>query len=478
MKKLILLVIFLITSFNFTYSQLKYVQAFPNLEFDAPVDIRHPGDETNRLFVLEQPGRIMVFENNSLVNNADVFLDLTDVVLYGGEQGLLGLAFHPDYEENGYFYVDYTTSNPRRTVIARFSVSDSDPNRANRDSELILMEVEQPYTNHNGGQVAFGPDGFLYISFGDGGSGGDPLNSGQDRTTLLGNILRIDVDNPTNGKNYGIPNDNPFVENNNGWREEIYAYGLRNVWRFSFDPETNKLWAADVGQNAYEEIDIIEKGKNYGWNIMEGFHCFNPSSGCDQTGLELPVWEYAHDDPNGGQSITGGFVYRGSNANELYGGYVYGDFVSQRIWVYFPGENPTNMLIFNSTGHPISTFGVDQNNELYFGSFSTGRIYKFKGTPTSVDEEGELKINYNLHPNFPNPFNPETIISFSLANTEKAKVEIFNTLGEKVDEVFNEMAKAGLNRIQWNGESYASGIYYFKLTSENFSDTKKMVLMR
>lgn len=473
--KYFLAVFFCIASVSL--AQLDYVQAFPNLEFDAPVDIQNAGDGSNRLFVIEQEGRIKVFQNDSLTNSATTFLDVADQVLYGGEQGLLGLAFHPNYEENGYFYVDYTTSDSRRTVISRFSVSQDDPNKADPESGIVLLEVDQPYSNHNGGQIKFGPDGYLYVSFGDGGSGGDPEGNGQNKSTLLGSIIRIDVDNPDQGINYGIPDDNPFVGNNNLWRKEIYAYGLRNVWRFSFDSETGKLWAADVGQDEYEEIDIIESGKNYGWNIMEGLHCYN-SSECDQTGLELPIWEYSHDAPDGGYSITGGFIYRGSNARELYGYYIYADFVSGRIWAFAPLGNPTNMLIFNNTGLSISTFGVDENNELYFASFSNGKIYKFDGQPTDVDENGELKINYQLNQNYPNPFNPDTIISFTLAESEKVKIEIYNNLGEKVDEIFNEEANAGIHRVKWSARNFSSGVYYFKLISDNFSSTKKMVLMK
>lgn len=478
MRRLAYFFIFFFSMSSILFAQLDYVQAFPNLEFSAPVDIQNAGDNSNRLFVVEQEGRIKVFQNDSLVNSTETFLDIADQVLYGGEQGLLGLAFHPNYTENGYLYVDYTTDNPRRTVISRFSVSQNDPNSADPGSELVLLEVEQPFSNHNGGQLSFGPDGYLYVSFGDGGSGGDPQGNGQNRSTLLGSIIRIDVDNLDPEMNYGIPDDNPFVGNNNGWREEIYAYGLRNVWRFSFDPETDKLWAADVGQNAYEEIDIIESGKNYGWNIMEGLHCYNPSSGCDETGLELPIWEYSHDDPNGGQSITGGFVYRGSNANELYGSYVYGDFVTGRIWTFVPLGNPTNMLIFNETGLAISTFGVDENNELYFASFTNGRIYKFDGQPTSVGEDGQLKINYNLNQNYPNPFNPDTVISFTLPQSEKVKVTIFNNLGEQVEVIYNDVANAGLNKIMWNASNLTSGVYLCKLTTNNFESTKKMVLMK
>ncbi len=463
---------------SISFAQLEYVQAFPNLEFDAPVDIQNAGDNTDRLFVVEQEGRIRVFQNDSLVNSTDIFLDIADQVLYGGEQGLLGLAFHPGYESNGYFYIDYTRSNPRRTVISRFTVSQNNPNAADPNSELVLLEVEQPFSNHNGGQISFGPDGFLYISFGDGGSGGDPENNGQNKTTLLGSIVRIDVDNPENGMNYGIPDDNPFVGNTNGWDEEIYAYGLRNVWRFSFDSETGNLWAADVGQDKYEEINIIESGKNYGWRIMEGLHCYNPSTNCDQNGLELPIWEYSHNSTDGGYSITGGYVYRGSKATELYGYYVYGDFVSGRIWVFAFLGNPANMLLFNNTGLAISTFGVDENNELYFASFTNGKIYKFLGQITDVHEDGKINFDYQLHQNYPNPFNPDTIISFSLSNSEVVKVEIFDNLGQKVAEIFNGKAKIGLNKIKWSAKDIPSGVYYFKLTSESFSDTKKMVLMK
>jgi hypothetical protein len=211
MRRLIYVSAIFFTLTLISFAQLDCVQAFPNLEFEAPVDIQNAGDGSNRLFVLEQEGRIKVFQNDSLVNTTETFLDIADQVLYGGEQGLLGLAFHPNYEENGYFYIDYTTTNPRRTVISRFSVSKNNPNQADPESELILLEVEQPYSNHNGGQITFGPDGYLYISFGDGGSAGDPENNGQDRTTLLGSIIRIDVDNPQNGMNYGIPGDTVCV---------------------------------------------------------------------------------------------------------------------------------------------------------------------------------------------------------------------------------------------------------------------------
>jgi glucose/arabinose dehydrogenase len=378
MKTLTVLTLFIFLSSCNSQERIYHTifnEAFPNLTFEQPVDIQSPNDGTNRLFVISQPGIIYVFNNDPETKNREVFLDIRGKVLFGGEQGLLGLAFHPNYRDNGYFYLDYTTSNPRRTVISRFRVSANNPSKADPQSEEILLEVEQPYANHNGGQISFGPDGYLYISLGDGGAGGDPLNAGQDLTMLLGSLLRIDVDNTADGRNYAIPNDNSFRDNNEGFKEEIYAYGLRNVWRFSFD-EQNRLWAADVGQNQWEEINLIEKGKNYGWRIMEGKHCFDPPANCDTTGLVLPILEYGHDD-TGGYSITGGFVYNGRSVPELKGKYIYADYVVGKIWtIEYKNGIVTNSLL-TKTNYLISTFGVDENDELYFADHNSGKLYKF-----------------------------------------------------------------------------------------------------
>jgi glucose/arabinose dehydrogenase len=350
-------------------------EAFPQLTFTRPVDFQHAGDGSDRVFVVEQRGVISVLENDAEVAAKTVFLDIeAQVEDEGNEEGLLGLAFHPDYETNGYFYVNYTASNPDRTVISRFQVS-SDQDKANEGSELVLLEFNQPYSNHNGGQLSFGPDGYLYIAVGDGGSGGDPQGHGQNLKTLLGSILRLDVDHPEEGKNYGLPADNPFMDNTEGFREEIYAYGLRNPWRFSFDSENGQLWTGDVGQNSYEEIDIIEKGGNYGWNIMEASHCFKPSENCDTNGLKQPVWEYNRS--RGDVSITGGFVYRGPTISELEGLYVYADYVTGRLWsldVSDP-DDPKNAELLQAP-FPISSFGTDQDNDLYICGFD-GKIYKF-----------------------------------------------------------------------------------------------------
>lgn len=356
-------------------SEEALVPAFPNLSFDRPLRILHPGDQTNRLFVVEQRGVISVFENDPDTEQSSPFLNLENRVNdSGNEQGLLGLAFHPDFESNGYFYVNYTAASPGRTVISRFSTSDGNPNEANPDSELILLTYEQPFSNHNGGHLEFGPDGYLYISSGDGGSGGDPQNNGQDRSTLLGALLRIDVDNPQNGNAYGIPSDNPFIDNDQGYREEIYAWGLRNPWRFSFDADTGDLWAADVGQNSRESIYIIENGNNYGWNILEGSACYPSGDSCDKTGLEQPLFEYSHT--SGDRSVTGGYVYRGDKWPGLEGLYIYGDFISGRIWALDTSDpgNPVNTELID-TSLNISSFGTDQNNELYLCAFN-GQIYR------------------------------------------------------------------------------------------------------
>jgi glucose/arabinose dehydrogenase len=400
--KSIIFATFLLTHVSPLYGQMPLEVAFPNLSFVRPVDLQEPGDGTDRLFVVEQRGIIWVFENDPSTSQKKSFLDIRARVNDGGnEEGLLGLAFHPAYEDSGYFYVNYTAANPRRTVVARYSVSSGDPDLAVFSSEAVVLEVNQPFANHNGGQVAFGPDGFLYIGMGDGGSGGDPLGHGQNLTTLLGALLRIDVDTTTVSTNYGIPEGNPFFDNSQGYREEIYAYGLRNPWRFSIDTVTGRIWLADVGQNTYEEVDVIEKAGNYGWNIMEGFHCFSPPSGCNTQGLTLPRWEYDH---SVGRSITGGYVYRGARLPELVGKYIYADYVTGIIWsLEYDGVNPPVNSELNDTALFIASFGTDKNNELYICAFD-GKIYQFEasGVPTGLQgfrsywTGGHVEVSWRL----------------------------------------------------------------------------------
>lgn len=463
------------------YAQVDFEVAFPNLNFTRPVDLQHPNDDSNRLFVVEQRGIIYTFENNRDVNLKNIFLDIRERVNNSGnEQGLLGLAFHPDYQNNGYFYVDYTAANPNRTVVSRYQVSVSNPDSALKDSEFVILEVDQPYSNHNAGQIVFGPDGYLYITLGDGGSGGDPEGNGQNLEILLGSILRIDVDRTEADLNYGIPPDNPLVANLRGFRDEIYAYGLRNPWRISFDPETHRLWAADVGQSAYEEIDIIEKGKNYGWNIMEGFHCYNSAS-CDTADLTLPIREYSH---SVGQSITGGYVYRGSEVPELTGRYIYADYISGRIWTLeYDGTGEAVNSLLDDTDLGISSFGVDRNNELYICAFD-GRIYRFKSTSTGVPGESDLKRtgDFHLMQNYPNPFNSSTTIQYHLETDTKVILEIYNTTGRLIKRLVNGNQPQGDRTVIWYGDNMennhvSSGVYLYRLRGAGFDETKKLLIL-
>lgn len=316
----------------------------------SPVYVAHAGDDSGRLFIVEQPGRIRLVKQGRLIDAP--FLDIAGRVRFAGEQGLLGLAFHPHYAKNGRFFANYVRASDGHTVIAEFHVS---PNAdVALSDERVLLTVPQPYPNHKGGMVEFGPDGFLYIALGDGGSGGDPGNRGQGTNELLGKVLRVDVDR---GAPYGIPTDNPFV--GGGGRPEIFAYGLRNPWRFSFDRQTGELWAADVGQHKWEEIDVIVRGGNYGWKVMEGAHCFAPPDGCVTDGLVPPVAEYGHEE--GRCAITGGYVYRGARLPALRGSYFFGDFCSGEIFA-LSGKMRRALL---ATGLRIASFGQDQDGELY-----------------------------------------------------------------------------------------------------------------
>lgn len=330
-----------------------------------PLGITHAADGSGRLFIVEQAGRVRIFRNGALVPTP--FLDITDRVTAGGEQGLLGLAFPPGFSGKGYFYVNYTRVPDGATVVSRFQLS-VDPDVALPASEEVLLVVAQPFANHNGGHLAFGPDGYLYIALGDGGSGGDPFGNGQNLAALLGKILRIDVESGV--VPYAIPSGNPFSS-------EIWAYGLRNPWRFSFDRVTGDLYIADVGQNLIEEVNFQPAaslgGANYGWNIMEGSSCFN-SLNCNQAGLTLPVAEYSHTEGN--CSVTGGFVYRGAQYPALQGDYLYGDFCSGRIWgLRRVGAAWENRLLLDST-LSLSSFGEDEAGNLYAADILIGTIHK------------------------------------------------------------------------------------------------------
>ena len=351
--------------------------AFPNLEINQPVDFRIPEGETNRIFVVSQIGRIYVFNNTPLVSQSEIFLDIQDKVSCCWELGLLSLAFHPNYKQNGYFYIYYTSQPPLSSKLVRYTVDQTNPNRANTSSELVLIEQTQPFPNHNGGQIVFGPEGYLYLSLGDGGGDFDPFGNAQNKSSLLGKILRIDVDTSSDKLNYGIPSDNPFVNSTEteNYREEIFAYGLRNPWRFSFDPVTNLLWNADVGHNSIEEVNLIVKGANYGWNMFEGTACTPAAESCVRDNITFPIHEYDHEI---GKSITGGFVYRGSRLPNLYGSYIYADFVAGRIWALtIDALDQINNIELLKSNVFITSFGIDSQNELIILGFD-GKIYQLQ----------------------------------------------------------------------------------------------------
>ena len=339
----------------------------------APLAVTHAGDGSGRLFVAQQGGQIRIVENGSLL--AQPFLDIADRITSGGERGLLGLAFHPGYPADPRFFVNYTDVNGD-TRVSSFTVDPKDPDRADPGSEVRILFIKQPYANHNGGALAFGPDGDLYISTGDGGSGGDPQGNGQSLATMLGKILRIDIDRTEGQLAYAVPADNPFV-GGSGAEPEIWLWGLRNPWRMSFDRATGNLWIGDVGQSAWEEVDVAPAGKgggNYGWNRMEGAHCYAPPEGCNQTDLTMPVAEYGHDQ---GCTIIGGGVYRGRAQTALVGGYVFADYCSGRFWTIDPiaSGRQTPVLALESKAS-ISSFGEDEAGELYATDLASGELLR------------------------------------------------------------------------------------------------------
>ena len=337
---------------------------------ELPVDIQNAGDGSGRLFIVEKRGRILILQDNQLMPAP--FLDIIGKVdSRHTEQGLLGLAFHPDFSHSGLFFVNYIDQNGN-TVIARFHVSSDDPNRTDPASEVDLLHVAQPYENHNGGGLAFGPDGYLYIGLGDGGSAGDPMGNGQNVQTRLGKILRIDVDH---GDPYAIPPDNPFAKS--GGLPEIWAYGLRNPWRFSFDRLTGDMFIADVGQDAWEEVDMIPTGTpggmNFGWSYFEGMHSYKGQPPANGSFIQ-PVYEYSHSE---GCSISGGYVYRGQTMPEWQGVYFFGDYCSGNIWGLFrAGGKDQQVKILFMTGATISTFGMDESGELYLADYGSGSLLK------------------------------------------------------------------------------------------------------
>lgn len=407
-------------------------QTLPDLDFEVfetgftnPVSIANAGDD--RLFVVERAGIIKVIDNG----NTSTFLNITNLVDDGqSEQGLLGLTFHPNYTTNGYFYVHYnnntsTGSTGKQTCISRFSVDPSDANQADVNSELVILTIDQPYWNHNGGCIDFGPDGYLYIGMGDGGSSGDPQNYAQNNLSLLGKMLRIDVDN---GTTYSIPSSNPFV-GVNGYAEEIWATGLRNPWRFSFDKQTGDMWIGDVGQNAWEEIDFQPAnstgGENYGWRCYEGFAPFN-SSGCNSSYTD-PVHVYENNGWPNDCSVTGGYVYRGSLFPNFVGHYVFTDFCTGKFFTIYDnlGGMGWTTTTQEDTQYGVSTFGEGNDGELYFADMYSGIIYHIiDNSPVSSNISEISKTEF-----YPNPNKAGNIVHIN-SSTTSSEVSITSMTGQ------------------------------------------------
>jgi CubicO group peptidase (beta-lactamase class C family)/glucose/arabinose dehydrogenase len=369
-----------------TASDVEVTKAFPNLRINRPILLTHAGDGSNRVFVPSQLGTINILPNDPAVEEPKEFLNIEPRVVYEdkeNEKGLLGMSFHPKYRENGQFFVYYCPTNTRKphsVIVSRFHVSKDDPNKADPESEEELLRIEHPFWNHKGGTITFGPDGYLYIAVGDGGLANDPYGNGQNLKTMLGKILRIDVDHQDAGKKYAVPKDNPFAGQEGKAQGEIWSYGMRNPWRIAFDRQTGTLWCADVGQDLWEEVDLITKGGNYGWNLREGYHKFGAVGSDARTDLIEPIWEYHHEH---GKSITGGFVYRGKKLPQLNGCYLYADYITGQVYALkYDEQNKTVLANYTIRGNvmPVMTFGEDEQGEAYYTTDS-GQIFTFQPIP-------------------------------------------------------------------------------------------------
>lgn len=422
--------------------------------FSAPCEITHAGD--SRMFVVEQGGTIKILNVDGLVNETP-FLDISSLTNGNGEQGLLGLAFHPDYANNGYLYVNYTNLSGD-TVIARYTRSTENAAYADPASALILLTIDQPYSNHNGGCLRFGPDGFLYIGMGDGGSGGDPQGNGQNTNTLLGKLLRIDVNN---GDTYSIPEGNPFVGIDGA--DEIWAYGLRNPWKFSFDRLSGDLWIADVGQNNIEEINMVgpaQAGINYGWRCFEGTETYN-SNNCSLVVMYTsPVAEYNHD--SGGCSITGGYVYTGNAYPALSGKYVFTDYCSGKIGLTTGSNEITWTEAFNGN---FSTLGEDKDGELYIADIISGTVYKITDATATLPEFNTSNVKL-----FPNP--AQNTVNLQTTNTTyPIRANIYDLSGKQI---LSRQYYSDTNTIDIS--ALAGGLYIAEISNANGTVKQKLVV--
>lgn len=460
-KKIHLLIVFNICFFNNLFSQPSISLESFGTGFNNPVSIKNAGDE--RLFIVERGGVIKILNAGGSVNT-DAFLDIDNLVLSGGERGLLGLAFHPDYANKGYFFVNYV-NNSGNTVVARYSVNSSNPDIANPSSALILMTISQPFPNHNGGDLAFGSEGFLYIPTGDGGGGGDPNNNAQNLNILLGKLLRIDVDN---GSPYGIPEDNPFLNDGDpNTLPEIWAYGLRNPWRFSFDKQTGDIWIGDVGQGSFEEINMVapdDAGLNFGWRCYEGNAIYN-NSGCPNSStLTFPVATYSLS--GSPCAISGGYRYRGSAYPNFTGIYFFADYCSNEIGTLEEDGNNWNINFtapFNGNGW--SSFGEDSNGELYIAGLTSGTVYKIIDSTLGIEQ-----LKPESFKMFPNPANGE--LNFRYSNSKITRISFYDVQGKLIKEV-NIIP----NDLKIITKEFVNGLYFVEIIDINGNRTRNKLII-
>lgn len=466
MKNLASLLLICITTF--VYAQNIDIELVAS-GFDAPVSIKNANN--SKLFVVERKGVIKILNADDSVNSTP-FLDINSKVTdAGGERGLLGLTFHPNYNTNGYFYVNYI-NNSGNTVIARYSRTNE--TTANTNSELILLSITQPAGNHNGGDMNFGPDGYLYIASGDGGGSGDPNNYAQSLNTLLGKLLRIDVDNTSNGNNYAIPSNNPYLnDGNTNTLPEIWAYGLRNPWKFSFDKTTGDLWIADVGQGVYEEINMVPSTTsaiNYGWRCYEGAnHPYNTSGCPPESSTTRPIAEYSHNGNGAFKcSITGGFRYRGSQYSSLSGLYFFADYCSDEIGVLTPnGSNWTMTFPKQYSNKGWTTFGEGNNGELYIAGLESGEVFKIIDPSLNVDIPNKLNVSM-----YPNPAKNLLNFNVSLLKNPLESIKISDIHGKQI--MLNASINNPITTLSMN--NLANGIYFIELADNSGTkEIKKLI---
>ena len=453
----------------FIFSQEIGIELFAS-GLNNPVSIKNANDD--RLFVIEKSGTIKIIQANGTVNTTP-FLDINDrVINTGNERGLLGMAFHPNFDANGFFYVNYS-NNAGDNVISAFVVNPPNGDLADASTETILMTIDQPYSNHNGGDLAFGNDGYLYIASGDGGSGGDPQNRAQNLTTFLGKLLRIDVNNSSGGNNYAIPADNPFVGSTTAL-EEIWAYGLRNPWRFSFDRTTNDLWIADVGQNEIEEINMVgssEAGINYGWRCYEGNDTYNTAGCPDESTLTFPVAQYSHSGNGPFKcSITGGYRYRGADFTAFSGLYFFADYCSNEIGTLsFNGSTWDMAFSEVFSGNGWTAFGEDSSGELYIAGGSSDTIYRIIDSSLSVDENSLESVKM-----FPNPADDLLTFKSNGSISRISEIKIYNLQGKLIKTV----SEINNQNVQISIKDLAKGLYITEITASNGGKEMKKLIIK